>query len=171
MSTNTWKKQQTVRFECPSGQVVYVRRPGPDLGLRSGRVAEFFQSLDPQDQEAMWDKLESMTDEEAMRVKKFIRELVMATVVTPKIHENPQGEELGIEDIPAKDFWAIFAWGSTGGNTMSVKLGEGETTLESVDTFSQGQGSSPVTHANSTYVQSTTVAPVGDQGSVGGTGV
>ena len=169
--TNTWKKQSTVRLECPSGAVAYVRRPAPDVGLRSGRVAEFFQSLDPQDQEAMWDKLESMSDVEANRIKKFVREMVLATIASPKVYENPTGEQLGLDDLPASDFWHIFNWGSTGGKTLPVKLSEGEVTVDTVENFSEQQGPGALTGTNSTVVQSTTVAAGGDKGPLDSAGV
>jgi hypothetical protein len=174
MSTNgfnVWKKQKPVRLELPSGAVAYVRRPSPDVGLRSGRVAEFFQSLDPQDQEAMWDKLEAMTDEEADRIKRFIREMVLATIVSPKVHANPKGEELGLDDIPSADFWRIFNWGSTGGATMPVKVGEGEVTVEAVDTFSEGQGSGVVANDDGADVQPAAIPLDDDQRSLDSVGV
>jgi hypothetical protein len=38
LSNGGWKKRQTETITCPSGQVVQIRRPGPEFTLRAGKV-------------------------------------------------------------------------------------------------------------------------------------
>jgi hypothetical protein len=136
---NKWRKRQTVRLECPSGTVCYVQRLGPELALRAGRVARILKrpgeaqsTPTPESEQAF---LESLSDEDFLRLMLFAKEVVVETVVTPRIVNNPNKDQLGPDDLPVQDFWFLFNWAKNGATDIPVALEEGETTIEAVQTF------------------------------------
>lgn len=155
MSTNGWKPRKTETLECPSGQSVQVRRPGPEFMLRAGRVARTFskyaskadkeqdekerQSLSPE--EYGLQTLAKMSDDELAAVMIFARELVCAMLVSPRLvrEPRPDSDEIGPEDI-GDDFWFLFGHGMTGYFNLKVPVGNGEVEVKDLETFRPESG-------------------------------
>lgn len=152
MSTeNTWKKRTVTPLECPSGSVCHVRRPSPEVSLKGGRVANFFSprangSLNVEE------TFQELSDDEAASMYLLAREIVLATVLEPKLVRKTEADELTPEDIPPSDFWFIFTWAMRGGRDLPVKLKEGETTVDAVETFPVEPGTLPVSSGGSEQV-------------------
>lgn len=141
--TNQWRKRLTTSLLCPSGNVATVRRPGPDLSLKAGRVARILQPLlkanaDP-NIDAQLELIEKLPDDELNKLMAFARVVIVDVVMQPVLVANPKEGQLGPDDVPLNDFWFIFTWAMNGGPDMPVKLAEGETTVEAVGTFPSGQ--------------------------------
>lgn len=143
MTPNQWRKRQTISLSCPSEAVVTVRRPGPDLALKAGRVARILQKQS--DAKGNVDKqlevIEQLPDDELIKLMAFARVLMVDVVVEPLLSLNPREGQLSPDDVPLSDFWFIFTWAMNGGPDMPVKLTEGETTVDAVETFPSGQRS------------------------------
>lgn len=143
-AANTWKKRAVLSLECPSGSVCRVRRPSPEVSLKGGRIANFFM---PKAQSGSFNPdtaFEELSDEEAASMYLLAREIVLAAVVEPKLSRNTDSDGLTPEDIPPSDFWFIFSWAMKGGRDLPVKLKEGETTVDAVETFPVESGALPV---------------------------
>jgi len=141
---NQWRKRITKSIDCPSGNVITVRRPGPDLVLKAGKVAIILQPI--LEAETDVDKqlayIEQLPDVELDKLMAFARVLIADVVIQPPLSLNPKEGQLGPDDVPLNDFWFIFTWAMNGGPDMPVKLTEGETTVAAVRNFPEGQGSS-----------------------------
>lgn len=141
MSENTWRKRETISLECPTGNKVIARRPGPDLALRAGKVARILQAQT--EAGATVDKqlefIEKLPEDELDKLMGFARILVADVVIQPPLSLHPKEGQLSPDDVPLNDFWFIFTWAMNGGPTMPVKLREGETDIETVRTFPEGQ--------------------------------
>lgn len=142
---NVWRKRESKSLECPSSNVIVVRRPGPDLALKAGKVARILQPLlqsaaggDVNQQLAY---IETLPDAELDKLMTFGRILIADVVIQPPLSLNPREGQLSPDDVPLNDFWFIFTWAMNGGPDMPVKLREGETDIETVRNFSEGQGS------------------------------
>lgn len=145
-STNVWRKRLTTQLECPSGSVATVRRPGPDLALKAGKIARIFQKQrqdDAGDIDKQLEFIAELPDDELNKLMSFARVLIADVVIQPTISLHPKEGQLGPDDVPLGDFWFIFTWAMNGGPTMPVKLVEGETDIETVNHFPDGQVASP----------------------------
>jgi hypothetical protein len=84
--------------------------------------------------------MEKLSDAELEKVMVFARPLVVDVVEHPSLFLKPEGEQLGPDDLPDPDFWAIVLWALNGGPDIPVQLKDGEeTTVEAVATFPAGQ--------------------------------
>lgn len=148
--TNQWRKRLTTSLLCPSGNVAIVRRPGPDLAVKAGKYARVLQKVAGKKGDAPIEEqlkaIESLPDNELEQLMAFARVIVADVVVSPPLSLHPKEGQLSPDDVPLADFWFIHTWGMNGGPTMPVKLKDGETTVEAVETFpgEQGSGDSPV---------------------------
>ena len=124
----TWQKRTAIDLPCPSGAVCQVRRPSPEVSLKGGRLAHIFNP-------ATAGEVEDMSDAEAAKVYMFARQLVLASVVSPVLSSDESSGGLTPEDIPPADFWFVFKWAMRGGRDIPVALKEGETTVDTVETF------------------------------------
>jgi len=138
---NQWRKRLTTSLLCPSGNVAIVRRPGPDMALKAGKIARVLQKQpgDAQDIDAQLAYIENLPDGELDKLMGFARILLADCVIDPVISLHPKEGQLSPDDVPLQDFWFIFTWAMNGGPDMPVKLKEGETTVEAVETFPEGQ--------------------------------
>src|SRR5687768_9673175 len=146
---NGWKPRKTAKVTCPSGQEVYVRRPGPELALRAGRVARTFTKLlpkNPDELEQLKDKspeevIMEMSDEELASLTIFARELVVAMMVSPKLvlNPNPERDEIGPDDV-GDDFWFLFNYGMQNFYGIKVPVGESEVEVKDLETFREEPG-------------------------------
>lgn len=134
---NTWTKRILFKFDCPSGNVVTVRRPGPDLMLKSGRVVRILQrQLDAAgDIEKQLAFIESLPDDEIEKLMQFARIVLADVVVDPPLSLHPKESQLGPDDVPLQDFWALFVAATNGFPTMPVQMKEGETSVNDVTGF------------------------------------
>lgn len=143
---NTWTKRILFKFECPSGNIVTVRRPGPDLMLKSGRVVRILQrQLDAAgDVNKQLAFIESLPDDEIEKLMYFARIVLADVVIDPPLHLHPKEGQLSPDDVPLQDFWALFIAASNGFPSVPVRTKEGETTVDAVTSFpSESIGSDP----------------------------
>lgn len=140
--TNTWRKRTTQALTCPSGNRIIIRRSGPELALKSGKIARIFQKQtkdDLSDVNKQLQFIENLPDEELNKLMGFARVLVSDVVIDPPLSLHPKEGQLGPDDVPLADFWYIFTWAMNGGPDMPVQLAEGETSVDAVDNFPSGQ--------------------------------
>lgn len=151
-----WSKRKSIPFTCPSGNVVQIRRPGPSLALKGTRAARIFQRggedviTDPDKQLAF---LESLPENELNDIYEFARVMLTDVVADPRLYMNPSGDQLGPDDVPLADFWAIFICASRGVPDMPVETKEGETTVDAVENFPATETGSSEPVSNSQAVQ------------------
>lgn len=146
-ATNQWRKRPTVLLECPSGNKCYARRIGPDLALKAGRLAKLFGNTAPDE------VINDLSDDEAAKVYSFARQVVLETVVEPKLCSRAvQEDDVTPDDIPPTDFWFLFRWATRAAPGLPVKLSEGETTVEAVENFPGGQAAGAVISSDSEQV-------------------
>lgn len=140
---NQWSKRVTTSLLCPSGNTAVVRRPDPGMALKAGKVARILKRQEDagSDINKQLEFLETLPDEELNRVLSFARTVLADCVIDPPLSLHPKESQLSPDDVPLRDFWFIYTWAMNGGPTMPVPLKEGETTVEAVQTFSEGQGS------------------------------
>lgn len=152
---NTWRKRETREFLCLSGNKVIVRRPGPDLALKAGKVARILKAqMDAgADVNKQLEFIETLPDDELEKLMAFARILVSDVVIQPPLSLHPKEGQLTPDDVPLEDFWQIFMSGMQGFPDMPVKMqqgitvlpdgkeliAEGETTIEAVHNFPEGQ--------------------------------
>jgi len=167
---NNWKRK-IEPLTCPSGQVVKVRRPGPEFTLKAGKVARTFTQVRKAaegqgEQEYGLDIIASMSDEELAAVMIFARELVCAMLVSPKLVKQPiNDDEIGPDDIPDNDFWFLFNHGMTGFFNLRVPVGTEEVEVSDLTSFRRESGVSG--HSlDGADVRADTEQPAGDQGLV-----
>jgi hypothetical protein len=154
---NQWQKRQAVLLKCPSGNEVMVRRTGPDLAVKAGRFARVLQKVSGKDGKATSEEqliaIESLPDKELEQLMAFARVVLADVVVNPPLYLHPKEGQLSPDDVPLNDFWYIHTWAMNGGPTMPVKLKEGETTVEAVETFPTEQESSIASGVDSEQIQ------------------
>ncbi len=138
-----WKKRRVVTITCPSGVECDVRRPGPEIGLKGGKMMRVLHKLvgpegKPLPFSEVLTRIEALSDEELASLMIFAREVVMAAVVRPKLVARPSPgieDEIGPDDIELQDFWHIFNWAMSGAPGVPIETKDGETTVEAVETF------------------------------------
>ena len=175
MSTNGWKPRQIATLTCPSGQEVQVRRPGPDTMMKVGRVIRgFARNAGLTEQEAalsLAKDLADMSDEELATIMISGRELICATLVSPKLVLNPRPDmgEIGPDDMPFPDF--LFLFTQVMGDFYQIKVPVGETEVEVADleTFRTESGVSR-DRVDGASIPSNSEQPNGDQGLVDSAG-
>lgn len=143
--SNHWRKRLTYAFTCPSGDVVQIRRPGPSLALKGTKAVRIFdrggkEILTDIDKQLAF--IEALPDSDVEEIYSFARIMLTDVVAEPRLYLNPVGEQLSPDDVPVADFWAIFISASNGIREMPVKLKDGETTVDAVETFPSGQAGS-----------------------------
>lgn len=152
---NIWRKRETKSITCPSGNVVVVRRPGPDLALKAGKVARILQGQAEvgADANKQLEFIEKLPDAELDKLMTFARVLISDVVIQPTLSLQPKEGQLGPDDVPLGDFWFIFTGAMNGFPEMPVRTTEGETTLENVNNFPEGQSSGSSFSEDSEVVQ------------------
>lgn len=154
---NQWQKRQTIKLACPSGNEVMVRRPGPDLAVKAGKFARVLQKVGGKKGNATPDEqlaaIEKLPDGELEQLMTFARVVLADVVINPPLSLHPKEGQLSPDDVPLNDFWFIHTWAMNGGPTMPVKLKEGETTVEAVETFPSGQEPGLTSSVDSEQIQ------------------
>lgn len=154
---NQWQKRQTTKLICPSGNEVIVRRTGPDLAVKAGKFARVLQKVSGKDGKSTPDEqlaaIEKLPENELDQLMSFARVVLADVVIDPPLHLHPKESQLSPDDVPLNDFWFIHTWAMNGGPTMPVRLKEGETTVETVETFPEGQGSGLTAGVDSEQIQ------------------
>lgn len=175
MSNNNggWKPSKVHLFKCPSGQEVYVQRPGPQLALRVSRIPRTFtKSLSETEEEktnqSPEDKLAEMSDEEQDAIVSLAREVIVAMVVSPKLVLNPKDGELGPDDT-GTDFWPLFSYAMTNFFNVKVAVGNEEVEVKDLESFREEPGVSG-DGVDSAHISPNTEQPAGDPGLVDGAG-
>lgn len=153
---NQWRKRLTYAFTCPSGNIVQIRRPGPSLALKGTKAARIFQRGGPEvltDVDSQLAFIEALPDADVDEIYNFARIMLTDVVAEPRLYLNPSSDQLSPDDVPVADFWAIFISTSNGIREMPVKLKDGETTVDAVETFPSEQAGSSQPDDNSEAVQ------------------
>jgi len=152
---NTWRKRETKSIDCPSGNKVVVRRPGPDLALKAGKIARILQGQTEAggDVNKQLEFIEKLPDAELDKLMGFARVLVADVVIQPALSLHPKEEQLSPDDVPLEDFWFIFTGAMNGFPQMPVKTAEGETSIEAVRSFPEGQGADLSVNEDSERIQ------------------
>lgn len=150
-----WNKRIPIPLTCPSGEVVMVRRPGPDMALKAGKVGRILkrQSSDKQNIDAQLAFIESLSDDEINKLMAFGRVMLVDVITEPALSLQPREGQLCIDDVPMDDFWFIFTSVMNGLPEMPVKTKDGETTVEAVENFSEGQGGGIGTDSDREIIQ------------------
>jgi len=156
--TNVWRKRVNTSITCPSGKKVIVRRAGPEIALKSGKILRMFEKRDIDLTKASVEKqlevIESLTDEELADLTAFARVVLVSVMVDPPLSLKPKDGQLEPDDLPLGDFWFLAMGGMNGWPSMPVKLADGEeTTVAAVETFPAGQASGDGAGSNSEQVQ------------------
>lgn len=168
---NGWKPRKIETITCPSGQVVQVKRPGPEFTLKAGRVARTFTKAvserpvgDQTLEEYGLSVLEGMSDEDLAVVTLFGKQLVCAMMASPKLVLNPREgfDEIGPEDVPGRDFWHLFGYAMSNFVGMTVPVGESEVEVKDLETFRDESGISG-DGVDGLHVSPDAEQPVGDQ--------
>jgi hypothetical protein len=133
---NLWRKRDVTRLECPGGSVCLVRRPGPELALKIGRLQRTLKPL----LDVSKGEGEAVETPEELTLA-IARETVAAAVVKPRLYVNPEDEQLGVDDIEPADFWHIFNYVADGAREQPVETERGETTVGAVESFPAEQES------------------------------
>lgn len=154
---NQWQKRQTTTLTCKCENQMVVRRTGPDLAVKAGKFARVLQKVSGKDGKATPDEqltaIEKLPDSELEQLMAFARVVLADVVINPPLSLNPKEGQLSPDDVPLCCFWYIHTWAMNGGPTMPVKLNEGETTVEAVETFPEGQGSGIEAGVDSEQIQ------------------
>lgn len=172
MNGNGWKPRKTESFTTMSGQVVQIKRPGPEFMLRAARVARTFtravtQKPDEENQspqEYGLSVLAKMGDEELAAVMIFARELICAMIVSPKLVLNPRPgfNEIGPDDVPDSDFWELFNRAMTDFFGFKIPVGNEEVEVSDLETFRAESGVSG-NSVDGPEVRPNAEQPIGDQ--------
>lgn len=140
-----YKKRVRPTLTLPSGAIFQVRKPGPEIAIRAGRLPRNLLSTvlgarkGESEEETGMRLLEEMSDEEFGALMLFARDMVQSIVVSPRIVVGATREdELDPADLDSADFWALFGWGVRGGET--VQMGESEVSVGALETFRQDGG-------------------------------
>lgn len=139
-----WSKRISVPLTCPSGTVVMVRRPGPDMALKAGKVGRILQrqAANKNNVEAQLSFIESLSDDEINKLMAFGRVMLVDAVTEPALSLHAREGQLCVDDVPLGDFWFIFTSVMNGLPEMPVKTKDGETTVEAVENFPTEQAGS-----------------------------
>lgn len=119
-------------------------------------------------------RLEQLDDNELASMMVFAREVVIASLVSPRLVAKPSPgieDEIGPDDIDVQDFWYIFDWAMQGGPEIPVETKEGETTVAAVENFSDGPAASVSPGEDSGTVKTESSGDVGAGGSDDSAGV
>lgn len=143
--------ETAIELALPSGFTVKVRRVPLTTWLMSGRLPEKFlgeamdaaksdgdDSVPFADQAAEKEKLANLEGKELMQMLSFIRDVVTATVVHPRIvvGASPDSpDEIDPARIPEEDFYFIFAFAMQSAPGIPVKNRNGNMTVGAVAGF------------------------------------
>jgi hypothetical protein len=97
---------------------VLVRKPPLYLWITSGRVPENLVKVMLQTQEQVpgMAPTTQYSHEQYKEMFRFMREVILATVVEPRITETPASDdEISPDDVPLDDANFIFRWAMAGG--------------------------------------------------------
>lgn len=140
---NQWQKRIAKKYACPSGNEVMVQRSSPSLVLKSQRFLPILKRISGPEGQAKADeqlaKLLELPDEELEKMTEFAEIVIADAVVQPPLSLNPKSGQLSPRDIPQNDFWILFFYISNGCPEIPVQTKDGETDIEAVANFPEGQ--------------------------------
>lgn len=136
-----WKAQQSrrIELELPSGLTVAVRRPPLHMWISAGKLPEnLVKAMLAQRADKNALDAAQMTPEQFKDLFKFMREVIVATVVEPRIVENATAEdEISPDDVPLDDAMFVFQWALAGGNLPVAQkkqmISEGQVQIDASD--------------------------------------
>jgi hypothetical protein len=149
-AATAWRTRAGRReLTLPSGQVVEFRPPRVEVFLKHGRfpyqLARKLQDVEGQDELSDDEKgavlFASLTPDEQKQFSIYADDVVIGSVVSPKISRNPKSdEEIHVEDVPRGDYWTLFTASTRGIGSQPIETKDGETTVEAVETFRDESG-------------------------------
>lgn len=143
-SAKAWRAcaKKTTMLELPSGFSVEVCRPSLAAWFQSGRLPQPLVGMlmkAARGESSPGNILSDLGDDDFLEALKFMRDIVTATVVHPRIVAvaDPESEtEIGVDEIPEADFNALVRYAMSGSAGVAVQMEEGETTtLDSLGSF------------------------------------
>lgn len=133
---STWRKPRTVgeTVTLPSGNVATLRPVALDMLIASGKLPDL---LTPIAAKSLWTETDTSTIADQVETAKGFAELVNlivpAAMLTPRIVENPQGDdEISLEDIDFSDKIAIFQLATGGSQVLKSFREQQEKRMEPV---------------------------------------
>lgn len=149
-SIKDYKGLTRTSLELPSGAVFEVKRPGPEVTIKAGRLpsnlfgrmAEAIKGKDGSPVAKGMEVFQNMTDGEIVAFKGYADILVASAVVSPRMTAGESTEEaLSVNDLDQVDFWHLFAWANSGGKTLPIQVkGGGEVSIDDLETFHDDGG-------------------------------
>ena len=144
-SANQWTKRVNISMTCPSGKVVTVRRPGPEIALKGGKILRIFRArgIDPEKStiNQQLNVIETLSDDELNDLATFARAVLVNVMVDPPLSLKAKDGQLEPDDLPLGDFWFLAIQGMNGWPNAPVKLVDAEeTTVAAVENFPEQQG-------------------------------
>lgn len=115
--TQAKQKSELLNVELPSGAVFICRRPPVQQWILAGRLPENLASkLTDAAKESADSALKELKPDELMKALMFGRDLIVHSVIEPKIALEPKTEnEIAPEDILPEDFEFLLNWVMSGG--------------------------------------------------------
>lgn len=99
--------ERAEHLQLPSGATILVIKPEPLEWILSGRIPQRLLSATLQSESGEGVN-RAMTREEILDLAQFARQLVLASVVEPRIGEGPG--EIALDEVPVEDRAFIFEW-------------------------------------------------------------
>lgn len=144
-------------YTCPSGNEVMVQRSSPSLALKSQKFLPILKRVSGPEGKASADeqlaKILELPDNELEAITDYAEIVIADAVAEPRLFLKPKDGQLSPGDIPLNDFWQLFFYISNGCPEIPVKTKDGETSVDAVANFPDGQESSPGVGAHSESVQ------------------
>lgn len=139
------RDQPTVPLLLPSGVTIEACRPPLDEWIASGRLPDSlvrtYLAAHPGPETEHAPAVEEVDQATALESITAMRRLVCATVVNPRVAENPETEDvMALADMPTKDFFFIYQWALGGSPSLPVKTEEGEVSAEALANFRDKAG-------------------------------
>src|SRR5690349_1817841 len=103
--TNQWTKRVPISITCPSGKTVIVRRAGPEIALKGGKILRIFRArgIDPAAPSTInqqLDVIENLSEEELSDLTEFARSLLVNVMVDPPLALKAKDGQLEPDDLP-----------------------------------------------------------------------
>lgn len=136
------RERQTVPLLLPSGAVIEACRPPLESWLMTGKlpfnlVRQFLSAHPAETAEQQSLGAAAENPEAVLKSLLAVQQIVCATVVRPRIVEDPQGgeDEIAPSDVPDEDFFFIYRWALNGSASLPVATTEGEVSAATLATF------------------------------------
>jgi hypothetical protein len=100
--------ERAERLRLPSGATILAARPEPLEWILAGRLPQRLLGLALEGTPPGEPVAREMTREEILELARFAEQLVKATILEPRIGDEPG--QIALEEIPVQDRAFIFEW-------------------------------------------------------------